>query len=69
MASFARGDAVVIRGPESARIGRGLTLAYDDPRTPQNNPTAASSADIASIFGFSGRAEMIHRDDLVVSPE
>ena len=28
-----------------------------------------SSAEIASILGFSGRAEMIHRDDLVVGRE
>jgi glutamate 5-kinase len=25
-----------------------------------------SSADILSILGFSGRAELVHRDDLVV---
>ncbi|HWX70935.1 MAG TPA: glutamate 5-kinase, partial [Xanthobacteraceae bacterium] len=28
-----------------------------------------SSADIASILGFSGRTEMVHRDDLVVGRE
>ena len=28
-----------------------------------------SSTDIASILGFSGRAEMVHRDDLVVGRE
>jgi glutamate 5-kinase len=27
-----------------------------------------SSADIASILGFRGRTEMVHRDDLVVRP-
>jgi glutamate 5-kinase len=63
---FARGDAVIIRGPNGAEIGRGL-CAYDaeDAQKIRGRP----SADIASILGFSGRAEMIHRDDLVVRPE
>jgi glutamate 5-kinase len=63
---FARGDAVIIRGPDGAEIGRGL-CAYDveDARKIKGR----SSADIASIVGFSGRAEMVHRDDLVVGPE
>jgi glutamate 5-kinase len=64
--SFARGDAVVIRGPNGAEVGRGL-IAYDIEDAQKIR--GRSSADIASIFGFSGRAEMIHRDDLVVSPE
>ncbi len=63
---FARGDAVIIRGPDGAVIGRGL-CAYDadDAQKIKGRP----SADIASILGFSGRAEMIHRDDLAVGPE
>jgi glutamate 5-kinase len=28
-----------------------------------------SSSDIASIIGFAGRVEMVHRDDLVVTPQ
>ena len=62
---FARGDAVIIRGPDGAVIGRGL-CAYDadDAQKIKGRP----SADIASILGFSGRAEMIHRDDLAVGP-
>jgi len=64
--SFARGDAVIIRGPGGAEIGRGL-CAYDaeDARKIRGR----SSANIASILGFRGRAEMVHRDDLVVGPE
>jgi glutamate 5-kinase len=60
---FARGDAVVIRGPDGAEIGRGLS-AYDadDALKIRGRP----SADIASILGYSGRAEIIHRDDLVL---
>ncbi len=61
--SFGRGDAVVIRGPDGAEVGRGL-CAYDAPDAQKIR--GRSSADIASILGFSGRAEMVHRDDLVV---
>jgi glutamate 5-kinase len=63
---FARGDAVIIRGPDGAEIGRGL-CAYDADDAQQIR--GRSSADIASLLGFRGRAEMIHRDDLVVRPE
>jgi glutamate 5-kinase len=64
--SFARGDAVIIRGPGGAEIGRGL-VAYDVEDA--HKIRGRSSADIPGILGFSGRAEMIHRDDLAVSPE
>ncbi len=64
--NFDRGDAVVIRGPDGAEIGRGL-CAYDAGDAQKIRGRA--SADIASILGFSGRAEMIHRDDLVVGRE
>ncbi len=64
--SFARGDAVIIRGPDGAEIGRGL-CAYDVEDAQKIK--GRSSADIASILGFRGRAEMVHRDDLVVGPE
>jgi glutamate 5-kinase len=64
--SFARGDAVIIRGPNGAEIGRGL-CAYD--AEDAQRIRGRLSADISSILGFSGRAEMIHRDDLVVGPE
>jgi glutamate 5-kinase len=60
---FARGDAVLIRGPEGAEVGRGL-IAYDaeDAAKIRGRP----SAEILSILGFAGRAEMIHRDDLAL---
>ena len=64
--SFARGDAVIIRAPNGAEVGRGL-IAYDIEDALKIR--GRSSTDIASIFGFSGRAEMVHRDDLVVSRE
>ena len=64
--AFARGDAVIIRGPDGAEIGRGLS-AYD--ADDAEKIRGRSSADIASILGFSGRTEMVHRDDLVVGRE
>jgi glutamate 5-kinase len=64
--SFARGDAVIIRGPGGAEVGRGL-VAYDLEDAVKIR--GCSSADIPGILGFSGRAEMVHRDDLVVTPE
>jgi glutamate 5-kinase len=61
--SFARGDAVIIRGPDGAEVGRGL-VAYDaqDAAKIKGRP----SADILSILGFGGRTAIVHRDDLVV---
>jgi glutamate 5-kinase len=64
--SFARGDAVIIRGPGGTEIGRGL-VAYDIDDALKIR--GRSSTDIRSILGFSGRVEMVHRDDLAVSPE
>lgn len=61
--AFARGDAVVVRGPDGHEIGRGL-VAYDADHAEQIKGRA--SGDVAAILGISGRAEMIHRDDLVV---
>jgi glutamate 5-kinase len=64
--TFGRGDAVVVRGPDGAEIGRGL-IAYDAGDADQIK--GRPSADILSILGFSGRTEMIHRDDLVLRGE
>jgi glutamate 5-kinase len=61
---FQRGDAVVIRGPDGAEIGRGL-VAYDIEDAARI--VRKSSADIAIVLGVEGRAEMVHRDDLVLS--
>ncbi|WP_407157563.1 glutamate 5-kinase [Bradyrhizobium sp. STM 3557] len=62
---FARGDAVVVRGPDLHEIGRGL-VAYDADAA--DRIKGRSSPDVATILGVSGRAEMIHRDDLVIGP-
>ncbi len=63
---FERGDAVLLRGPDGAEIGRGL-IAYDaaDADKIKRRP----SADIMLILGYTGRAAMIHRDDLVLGGE
>jgi glutamate 5-kinase len=64
--AFSRGDAVIIRGPNGAEIGRGL-VAYDsaDAEKIVGRPSEA----IASILGIEGRAEIVHRDHLVVWSE
>jgi glutamate 5-kinase len=62
--TFERGDAVVIRGPDGAEIGRGL-VAYDAAEA--DKIKGKSSGDIAEILGLEGRAEMIHRDDMVLA--
>jgi len=63
---FARGDAVIVRGPDGAEIGRGL-VAYDaaDAEKLKRRP----SGDILLLLGIEGRAEMIHRDDLALGRE
>ncbi len=60
---FGRGDAVLIRGPDGAEIGRGL-VAYDADDAAKI--VRKSSADILTILGVAGRAEMVHRDDMVL---
>ena len=54
---FGRGDAVVVRGPDGAEIGRGL-IAFD--AGDADRIEGRSCADILSILGFAGRTETIH---------
>jgi glutamate 5-kinase len=61
--AFGRGDAVLIRGPDGAEVGRGL-VAYDAEDAAKI--VRKSSGDILLILGIEGRAEMIHRDDMVL---
>ncbi len=63
---FSRGDAVVIRGPDTAEVGRGL-VAYD--AEDAGKIKGRSSADILGILGYAGRIEMVHRDDMVLGGE
>jgi glutamate 5-kinase len=63
---FARGDAVIIRGPDGAEIGRGLS-AYD--AADALKIRGRSSGDIDALLGFGGRSELVHRDNLVLARE
>ena len=60
---FARGDAVVVRAPDGAVLGRGL-VAYDADEAVRIQGRA--SRDIEGVLGYPGRAEMVHRDDLAM---
>jgi glutamate 5-kinase len=64
--SFERGDAVVVRGPDGAEIGRGL-IAYD--AADADKIKGLSSADVRELLGYEGRTEMVHRDDLALGGE
>ncbi|HET9717832.1 MAG TPA: glutamate 5-kinase [Pseudolabrys sp.] len=63
---FGRGDAVIVRGPDGHELGRGL-IAYD--AEDAEKIRGRSSADALLILGYTGRTEMIHRDDLVLGGE
>jgi glutamate 5-kinase len=63
---FGRGDAVVVRGPDGHEVGRGL-VAYD--AEDAEKIKGRSSTDVLLILGYTGRTEMIHRDDLVLGGE
>ncbi|WP_153770482.1 glutamate 5-kinase [Labrenzia sp. CE80] len=60
---FSRGDAVRMLDPEGRDIGRGL-IAYDHDEAVMI--AGRNSREIEAIVGYPGRAEMIHRDDLVL---
>jgi glutamate 5-kinase len=62
--SFQRGDAVIVRGPDGAELGRGL-IAYA--RKDAERIIGHNSRDIERLLGHRGRDEMIHRDDLVLT--
>ncbi len=61
--AFARGDAVVIRGAGGAELGRGL-IAFDVEDA--KKIIGRRSSEIETVLGYRGRAEMIHRDDMVL---
>lgn len=62
--NFARGDCVIIRDEHGAEIGRGL-VAYDASDAVQI--AGCNSRDIETLLGVAGRAEIIHRDDMVLA--
>jgi len=63
---FDRGDAVIVRGPDGNEVGRGL-IAYE--AADAEKIKGRSSADVLTLLGYTGRTEMIHRDDLVLLSE
>jgi glutamate 5-kinase len=63
---FERGDAVIVRGPDGAEIGRGL-VAFDAVAAVQI--MGRNSKAVEAVLGYKGRTEMIHRDDLVLAAE
>ena len=64
--SFARGDAVLIRDPDGAEVGRGL-VAYDS--ADAERLVGQNSERIETILGYRGRSEMVHRDDLALTSD
>ena len=60
---FERGDAVLLKGPDGVSIARGLS-AYSaaDARLIIGH----KSREIGRILGYSGREELVHRDDMVL---
>lgn len=63
---FQRGDCVAIDAANGQEIGRGL-VAYDAAEAAQL--AGRNSRDIEEVLGAPGRAEMIHRDDMVLHGE
>src|SRR5262245_37304671 len=60
---FERGDAVSVLAADSRELARGL-VAYSGEES--RSIAGRKSADIAQVLGYSGRDEIIHRDDLVL---
>lgn len=62
---FERGDTVSVRTADGREVARGI-CAYAD--ADASRLLGYKSADIERILGYRGRDELIHRDDLVLSP-
>src|SRR5262249_34550367 len=60
---FERGDTVSVLALDGSEIARGI-VAYSD--ADATRIMGRKSSEIEALLGFSGRAEMIHRDDLVI---
>ncbi|WP_068083448.1 glutamate 5-kinase [Polycladidibacter stylochi] len=64
--AFRRGDAVQLQDTQGNDVGRGL-ITYDFGEAALL--IGRNSTEIEAILGHPGRAEMIHRDDLVLTPD
>jgi glutamate 5-kinase len=60
---FERGDTVSVLTPSGTEVARGI-VAYSDADAARI--FGRKSSEIEALLGFRGRAEMIHRDDLVI---
>ena len=60
---FSRGDCVRITDAEGREMGRGL-VAYDAGHAARL--LGRNSREIETVLGMTGRAEMVHRDDMVL---
>jgi glutamate 5-kinase len=60
---FERGDTVSVLAPDGTEVARGI-VAYSDADAARI--IGRKSSEIEALLGFRGRAEMIHRDDLVI---
>lgn len=61
--NFGRGEPVAIEGPDGRKIGQGLIrYTAEEARTIKG----LRSSDIAGALGYSGRAALIHRDDMAL---
>jgi glutamate 5-kinase len=60
---YERGDTVSVIAPDGTEVARGI-IAYSD--TDAARIIGRKSSEIEALLGFRGRAEMIHRDDLVI---
>jgi len=64
--AFGRGDTVAVLDSEGREIARGLSAyASDD----AERLLGRQSSDIEELLGYRGRAELIHRDDLVLAAD
>jgi glutamate 5-kinase len=62
---FERGDSVLVKDRQGREVARGL-IAYN--ATDAERIAGKRTVEIEAILGYRGRDEMIHRDDLVLSP-
>jgi len=60
---FVRGDAVAILGPDGTEVARGL-VALD--REEADLVKGKNSRNVAEVLGLGARAELVHRDNLVL---
>jgi len=60
---FDRGDCVIIRSSDGRELGRGL-IAYA--KADATQIMGKQTSEIAQILGYSGRDELLHRDDMAL---